>query len=53
MSASPKILIFNPISERQKSFITEVKSLRMQPCINGIYFEKNWPDFLNGEIYTQ
>ena len=24
MSASPKILIFNPISERQKSFITEV-----------------------------
>ena len=35
------------------SFITEVKSLRMQPCINGIYFEKNWPDFLKGDIYTQ
>lgn len=41
------------IQYSQGSFITEVKSLRMQPCINGIYFEKNWPDFLNGEIYTQ
>ncbi|MCV5532827.1 oxidoreductase, partial [Escherichia coli] len=27
------------------SCINEVKSLRMQPCINGIYFEKNWPEF--------
>lgn len=33
------------IQYSQGSFITEVKSLRMQPCINGIYFEKNWPDF--------
>ncbi|EFX6954632.1 FAD-binding protein, partial [Shigella dysenteriae] len=32
------------IQYSQGSFITEVKSLRMQPCINGIYFEKNWPD---------
>ncbi|EMB2266848.1 FAD-binding protein, partial [Shigella dysenteriae] len=31
------------IQYSQGSFITEVKSLRMQPCINGIYFEKNWP----------
>lgn len=37
----------------QDSFITEVKSLRVLPRINGIYFEKNWPDFLKGEIYTQ
>ena len=41
------------IQYSQGSFITEVKSLRMQPCINGIYFEKNWPDFLKGDIYTQ
>ena len=41
------------IQYSQGSFITEVKSLRIQPCINGIYFEKNWPDFLNGDIYTQ
>lgn len=41
------------IQYSQGSFITEVKSLRIQPCINGIYFEKNWPDFLKGDIYTQ
>ncbi|MBA7736563.1 FAD-binding protein [Escherichia marmotae] len=41
------------IQYSQGSFITEVKSLRKQPHINGIFFEKNWPDFLNGEIYTQ
>lgn len=41
------------IQYSQGSFITEMKSLRMQPYINGIYFEKNWPDFLKGEIYTQ
>ncbi|MCZ8956231.1 FAD-binding protein [Escherichia albertii] len=41
------------IQYSQGFFITEVKSLREQPRINGIYFEKNWPDFLKGEIYTQ
>lgn len=36
------------IQYSQGSFITEVKSLRMQPCINGIYFEKKLARLFKG-----
>ncbi|EQA2014696.1 FAD-binding protein [Escherichia coli] len=39
------------LSFSQGLFINEIKFLRNLPHIKGIYFEKNWPDFLNGTIY--
>lgn len=40
------------IQYSQGSFITEVKSLRMQPCINGIYFEKTGQTFKGRHLHT-
>lgn len=34
-------------------FILEKKPLRTLPDLSKIYFERNWPDFLTGKIFSQ
>ena len=41
------------IQYRENKFIFQQQSLRKLPDLKGNYFEKNWPDFLCGEIYRK
>lgn len=41
------------IRYQNERFILKKKPLRTLPDLSKIYFERNWPDFLNGKIFRQ